>query len=83
LYLPAGITSLQLTEARLLKNLITEYHYPELNLEGELEAEPGLYIQGLFENNASPALSTLNILGSGMGYDSYKLLKRYYDVRKL
>ena len=82
LYLPAGITSLQLTEARLLKNLITEYHYPVLNLEGELEAEPGLYIQGLFENNTPPALSTLNILGSGMGYDSYKLLKRYYDVRK-
>ena len=83
LYLPAGITSLRLTEARLLKNLITEYHYPVLNLEGELEAEPGLYIQGLFENNAAPVLSTLNILGSGMGYDSYKLLKRYYDMRSL
>ena len=82
LYLPSGITSLKLTEARLLKNLITEYHYPELNIEGELEAEPGLYIQGLFENNTSPALSTLYLLGSGMGYDSYKLLKRYYDVRK-
>jgi len=83
LYLPAGITSLRLTEARLLKNLITEYHYPVLNLEGELEAEPGLYIQGLFENNAAPVLSTLNIFGSGMGYDSYKLLKRYYDMRSL
>jgi len=82
LYLPSGITSLKLTEARLLKNLITEYHNPELNIEGELEAEPGLYLQGLFENNAAPVLDTLNILGSGMGYDSYTLLKRYYDVRK-
>lgn len=82
LYLPSGITSLKLTEARLLKNLITEYHVPQLNIEGELEAEPGLYLQGLFENNAAPVLDTLNILGSGMGYDSYTLLKRYYDVRK-
>ena len=82
LYLPSGITSLKLTEARLLKNLITEYKYPELNIHGELEAKPGLYLQGLFENDEAPALATLNILGSGMGYDSYKLLKRYYDVRK-
>ena len=82
LYLPSGITSLKLTEARLLKNLITEYHNPTLNIEGELEAEPGLYLQGLFENDEAPVLDTLNILGSGMGYDSYKLLKRYYDVRK-
>ena len=49
LYLPSGLTSLKLTEARLLKNLITEYHYPELNLEGDLVAEPGLYLQGMFE----------------------------------
>ena len=83
LYLPSGITSLKLTEARLLKNLITEYHVPQLNVEGDLVAEPGLYIQGLFENNSAPVLDTLNILGSGMGYDSYALLKRYYDVRKL
>lgn len=81
LYLPNTITSLKLTEARLLKNLITEYHTPTLNIEGELEAEPGLYLQGLFEGEGETAISTLNILGSGLGYDSYKLLKRYYDVR--
>jgi hypothetical protein len=81
LYLPSGLTSLKLTEARLLKNLITEYHYPELNLEGDLVAEPGLYLQGMFEGEGNTSISTLNILGSGLGYDSYKLLKRYYDIR--
>jgi len=81
LYLPSGLTSLRLTEARLLKNLITEYHYPELNLEGELVAEPGLYLQGLFEGEGNTSISTLYILGSGLGYDSYKLLKQYYTVR--
>ena len=81
LYLPAGLTSLKLTEARLLKNLITEYHTPELNAEGDLVAEPGLYLQGMFEGNGNTSITTLNIFGSGLGYDSYKLLKRYYDIR--
>jgi hypothetical protein len=34
----------------------------------------------MFENNTTD-ITTLNILGSGMGYDSYKLLKKYYDIR--
>lgn len=81
LYLPTSLVSLKLTEARLLKNLITNYEIPTLNNEGELVAQPGLYFEGMFENNTTN-ISTLNILGSGLGYDSYKLLKKYYDIRK-
>ena len=80
LYLPTSLKTLKLTEARLLKNLITSYQVPQLNNEGKLVAQPGLYLQGMFENNATD-ITTLNILGSGMGYDSYKLLKKYYDIR--
>ena len=83
LYLPYELTTLKLTEVRLLKNLITEYHTPVLNAEGDLVAEPGLYLQGLFDTvQGDTKITTLNILGSGLGYNSYKLLKRYYDVRK-
>ena len=82
LYLPESITALRLTEARLLKNLITEYHAPVLNAEGDLVAEPGLYLENMFEGNGVTNISILNILGSGLGYNSYKLLKRYYDIRK-
>lgn len=80
-YLPTSLKILKLTEARLLKNLITEYHAPELNNEGNLVAEPGLYLQGMFENN-STNISTINIIGGGLGYDSYKLLKKFYDIRR-
>ena len=80
LYLPTSLVSLKLTEARLLKNLITNYEVPSLNAEGELVAQPGLYLEGMFENNVTN-IHTLNIFGSGLGYDSYKLLKKYYDIR--
>ena len=81
LYLPASLTTLKLTEARLLKNLITEYHTPTLNAEGELVADPGLYLEGMFEGTGSTNIETLFILGSGLGYDSFKLLKQYYTLR--
>jgi hypothetical protein len=38
LHLPTSIVRLELVEARLLKNLITEYQVPELNADGELVA---------------------------------------------
>jgi hypothetical protein len=34
----------------------------------------------MFNNNITN-ITSLNILGSGLGYDSYKLLKKYYDIR--
>ena len=81
LYLPTSITRLSLTEANLLTHLITEYHYPEANAHGELVAEKGLYLQGMFEGEGTTSISTLSLLGGALGYDSYKLLKKYFDLR--
>jgi hypothetical protein len=36
-------------------------------------------IQGLFESNTT-SLNELSIKGGSLGYDSYKLLKKYYDI---
>ena len=82
LYLPTSIKSLELKEARLLKNLITEYEYPKANAEGKLVAKPGLFLEGMFDSNTT-SIETLNIIGGGLGYDSYKLLKKYFDIRQL
>ena len=81
LYLPNSVKSLELKEARLLKNLITEYEYPTVNAEGKLVAKPGLFLEGMFDSNAT-SIETLNIIGGGLGYDSYKLLKKYFEIRQ-
>jgi hypothetical protein len=85
LYLTSETTTLKLTEARLLKNLVTEYHNPVKNsITGKLEvaeADQGLYIADLTDkdnDNATTKITTLNIAGGGLGYNSYKLLEKFY-----
>ena len=80
LYLPTSITSLDLTEARLLTKLITKYSYPTRNKAGDLEAVQGLYLEGMFENN-STKIASLSLTGGSLGYDSLKLLNKYYAIR--
>lgn len=87
-YLPTSITNLELIEANLLKNVITEdeYENPVRDEEGNLHANPGLYLQGFFDNTSTgdkgdTVIASLNIAGGGLGYDSYKLLKQYYTIR--
>lgn len=86
-YMPTTITNLELIEANLLKNIITEDEYvtPKRDAEGNLQANPGLYLQGFFDTTGGNAgetnISTLTIAGGGLGYDSYKLLKQYYTIR--
>ena len=79
LYLPSSITTLELTEARLLTRLLTSYQRPVLQ-DGKLVATPGLWIDGLFNNN-STRINRLSIVGGSLGYDSYKLLKKHFDAR--
>ena len=79
LYLPNSITTLELTEARLLRRLITSYTRPTL-INDKLVAEQGLWIDGLFNNNTT-SINRLSIVGGNLGYDSYKLLKKHYDCR--
>ena len=35
----------------------------------------------MFDSNAT-SIETLNIIGGGLGYDSYKLLKKYFEIRQ-
>ena len=81
LYLPDSITQLQLVEANLLTNLLTDYQAPVKNEStGKLEARTGLYIEGLFENNITN-INNIKLLGGGLGYDSYKLLAKWYSIK--
>lgn len=80
LYLPKTVTRLELKEARLLTKVLTEYHQPQ-RVGQDLVAEPGLFIEGLFdETNPATNLDTLTIEGGSLGYDSYKLLNQYYTA---
>jgi hypothetical protein len=79
LYLPSTVASLTLKEANLLTNLITQYHTPDKGEDGNLIAERGLYIEGLFEESSSSQFKNLELEGGALGYDSYKLTKRLYD----
>lgn len=86
LYLPASLTSLELIEARLLKNIITDYEKPT-NENGKLIAKPGLYIQNFTDRSIDDGkgninISKLDIRHSGLGYDSYRLLDTYYQIRR-
>lgn len=84
LYLSDKTVSLSLVEARLLTDLIEKYENPVLNeATGNLDARPGLYIAGLTDGTSTSSnLMTLSIEGGSLGYNSYKLLKKYYDVCK-
>ena len=82
LYLPYTITSLQLNEARLLNNIVENYEYPERQTDGSyVMKNEGLFIEGITDGDSSKALNlhTLGLVGDNMGYDSYKLLAKYYD----
>ena len=81
LYLPKSITRIQLIEANLLTNLLSTYTTPQRNVStGKLEAQKGLYVEGLFEDNVT-AINTIHLVGGGLGYDSYKLLNKWYSIK--
>ena len=85
LYLPPSVTKLDLTEARLLNKVIEKYEVPVKNTAGEIEAEPGLYIQNLTDlTDSSSEITNVThfaITGDYFGYDSYKLMSKYYKNR--
>ena len=81
LHLSETVGTLKLVEANLLTNIITSYKAPELNAEGNLVAQKGLYIPKLTDvvvnstvsaENAT-AITTINLEGGNLGYDSYLL----------
>ena len=81
LYLAASTSALSLTEARLLTDLIETYEFPVADAQGNLVAKPGLYIEGLTDRDVragSTNITTLDINAGSLGYNSYKLLEKYY-----
>lgn len=83
LYLPASIRALNLTEATQLKNIVTEFRVRD-DTRG-VDVKEGLYIPGLTDaatpQDATSEISTINLMGDYLGYDSYKLLRNYYSAR--
>ena len=98
LYLPSTITELNLTEARQLTNIITNYQTPTKNpTTGKLVAAPGLYIEKFTDylgrigtsnyltdcQNIVTNLQKISILNAyNLGYDSYKLVNGFYQKTK-
>ena len=90
LYVPKSLTALNLIQANLLTNLIDEATPPSpTNVEEEkdgktirtvLPPKQGLYIDGLFGDEMETQMTTFNFDGGGLGFGSYKILKRVYDV---
>ena len=89
LYLTSRTNYLSLIEANLLTKLITNYVYPEKNrITGKLEIldeNRGLYIQGLTdagEGKEKTEITTFDIRGGNLGYNSYELLRKYVSASK-
>ena len=89
LHLGAKTASLKLVEARQLVDYIDEtnpYTPPTHDaITNTLSARPGLYIENLTDksdNKATTLLTSLTINGGGLGYNSYKLLDKFYHAAK-
>ena len=80
LYYPSCATNLELIEANLLRDLMTEYKQPTIQ-DGKLVADSGLYIEGFFEG-INQTLSNINIVGDSLKENSYKILKQFYKLHK-
>ena len=83
LYLPDTISRVDLQKAKLLKNIITEYSFPQME-NGKYVAEKGLYIEGLTDwkpGDNPTKVSYLYLDESALGFDSYKLLELLYNSR--
>ncbi len=83
LYLPSTITSLKLSEANLLTKLIKTYVQPTKDYTTNLvNAEPGLFIEGLFDTSVSSKLTTIDFSGGGLKYGSFDLVEKLYKTYK-
>ena len=97
LYLPESVTELSLSKANLLTDLIVDnnsitpalaehqaYYTTPTTIDaatGELSATPGLYLEGFFGETFSSGISSINLDGGALGYNSYTLLDRFYKAK--
>ena len=82
LYVPRTLGALSLVNANALENVLQEYTIPTTKANGDLEAKPGLFIEGFFDDGAINSLTALNLEGGSLNYDSYTLLNRFVARNK-
>ena len=92
LYFPPSVRRLELVEPSLLTNLITSQKDITITEDssGKLTATPGLYLQNFFNEtgediytgSSSSSINTINLSNDALGYGSYQLLKRFYNMKK-
>lgn len=93
-YMPISTKELKLIETKQLRKLITKRS--DITIEekdnGTLEATPGLYLEGFFnESGDNPCLGdietngaslyTINLVNDALHYGSFKILYRLYQLR--
>ena len=85
LYLPKSVTRIDLQQTKMLTKIIEDYAYPK-KINGKYVAEPGLYVENLTDYTPSivngSAVYYLRIDDDAFGFDSYKLLEKYYAARQ-
>lgn len=90
-HLPNTVNGLSLVEPKNLTRILETK--PVVCTVGEdgvakyadKDSYKGLYIEGVTDATSATAttnLATLSIVGGGLGYDSYKLLKKVVDIKK-
>ena len=83
LYLPKSVTRIDLQQAKMLTKIIEEYEFPR-KINGKYVAEPGLYVEQLtdLKEGQDSSVYYLRIDDDAFGFDSYKLLEKYYRARQ-
>ena len=90
-HLPNTINGLSLVEPKNLTRILeTKPVVCTLGEDGAAkyanrDSYKGLYLEGVTDATSATSttnLATLSIIGGGLGYDSYKLLKKVVDIKK-
>lgn len=84
LYLPNTITSLRLESTNLLTRFLDSSTIPTTWENGIYTVPEGLFIQDFYDDSIDNGLSLtqLYIDKGAFGYDSYKILEKFYDKHK-
>lgn len=90
-HLPATVNGLSLVESKNLTRILEQKPVVcTLDESGnavyaDKKTYSGLYIEGVTDSTSATnkmALDSVNIIGSGLGYDSYKLLDKLVTIKK-
>ena len=84
LHLPETMSSLKLVEANNLTSILTTKPVSTYNGATDVWTAPkGLYITGITDDTETneTSIASITLAGGALGYDSYKLLHKLYELR--